>query len=58
MVSHSGKLVSAAEDAIAAVNNKDREAFNNALERLYDTYRLVCSFRFTYQVHVLIVMID
>lgn len=41
MVSHSGKLVSAAEDAIAAVNLNNREDFNDALWRLYQTYRLV-----------------
>ncbi|GJJ10032.1 hypothetical protein Clacol_004258 [Clathrus columnatus] len=41
MVAHSGQLVSAAEDAIAAANNNDRDAFNNALSRLHKTYRLI-----------------
>jgi indoleamine 2,3-dioxygenase len=41
MVAHSGKLVSAAEDALLAAANKARDSFNDALERLYEIYKTV-----------------
>lgn len=41
MVSHSGRLVSAAEDALSAAAAMDRPAFNDALSRLYESYRMV-----------------
>jgi hypothetical protein len=37
-VAHSGKLISAAEDSITAAMNKQRDAFNDALGRLYNAY--------------------
>ena len=41
MVAHSGRLVSAAEDALSAAAAAARPAFNDALSRLYDSYRRV-----------------
>lgn len=41
MVAHSGKLVSAAEDTLLAAANKTRESFNDALERLYESYKTI-----------------
>ena len=41
MVAHSGKLVSAAEDALSAAAAVARPAFNDALSRLYESYRMV-----------------
>jgi hypothetical protein len=41
MVAHSGRLVSAAEDALLAAANKARDSFNDALSRLYSTYKTV-----------------
>jgi len=38
MVAHSGSLVSAAEDAIAAASAGNRASFDCALNRLYKTY--------------------
>src|ERR1700733_9460412 len=45
MVAHSGKLVSAAEDALTAAASKARDSFNDALERLYETYKIVSNSR-------------
>ena len=41
MVAQSGKLVSAAEDALLAAASKARVPFNDALERLYEAYKAV-----------------
>jgi len=41
MVAHSGKLVSAAEDALLAAANKARDPFNDALQKLYEAYKTV-----------------
>lgn len=41
MVSYTGKLVSATEDALRACNNKDVAAFEDAFERLLLTYRKI-----------------
>ncbi|SNX85262.1 related to BNA2 - putative tryptophan 2,3-dioxygenase or indoleamine 2,3-dioxygenase [Melanopsichium pennsylvanicum] len=41
MVSYTGKLVSATEDALRACNNKNIEAFEDAFERLLVTYRKI-----------------
>lgn len=46
MVSHSGKLVAAAEDTLTAAAAKDRPAFNDALARLYETYKMVSNVYF------------
>jgi indoleamine 2,3-dioxygenase len=43
MVAHSGKLVSAAEDALLAAVSKARDPFNDSLERLYEAYKTVCN---------------
>lgn len=45
MVAHSGKLVSAAEDALSAAASKAKDPFNDALERLYETYKTVINLR-------------
>ncbi|KAF8581757.1 hypothetical protein K439DRAFT_1635926 [Ramaria rubella] len=41
MVAHSGKLVSAAEDALAAAATFNRPAFDDALSRLYESYKTI-----------------
>jgi len=41
MVAHSGKLISAAEDCIDAAMNNKRDAFNVALEQLYNAYQAI-----------------
>lgn len=41
MVANSGKLISAAEDAITAAVAEDRPAFNAALEQLYVAYQAI-----------------
>ena len=41
MVAQSGRLVSAAEDALLAAVSKARDPFNDALERLYEAYKTV-----------------
>jgi hypothetical protein len=46
MVAHSGKLVSAAEDALLAAANKARDPFSDALERLYEAYKTVSNLTF------------
>jgi len=40
-VAHSGKLISAAEDCIAAASSNQREIFDTSLERLYNAYQAI-----------------
>lgn len=41
MVAHSGKLISAIEDALAAVTKRDRAGFNVALDGMYQAYQQI-----------------